>query len=192
MKRNVGALDGSALPTIPNGGRFSLDTSSVCGDSDEMTRATSHLWDIIAYEVRMFSATYEIVLNPSALDELTKVLANAVEESAVLHTRILCDVFLSKAIGPDDIQLSRLFSDWHTDAKYNKVKEIIDDLSKRYGSAKKQGSYCWIFNKMMAHPTAHRGKSFDYTAILRGLGPVIQKIIAEIESLRGAPFTWVW
>lgn len=155
-------------------------------------RQVDHLWDVVAYEVRMFSATYEIMLKPGALDQLAKVLANAVEESAVLHTRILCDVFLSKVIGPDDIQLSRLFPDWDTNAKYNKVKAAIDDLNKRYGSAKKQGSYCWIFNKMMAHPTSHRGKSYDYTAILRGLRPDIQKVITEIESLRAAPFTWSW
>jgi len=67
-----------------------------------MTRAARHSWVVIAYEVRMFNATYEIVLNPAALDRLPKVLANAVEESAVLHTRILCDIFLSKAVAFDD------------------------------------------------------------------------------------------
>jgi hypothetical protein len=155
-------------------------------------RPVDHLWDVVAYEVRMFSATYEIMLKPGGLDPLAKVFANAIEESAVLHTRILCDVFLSKAIGPDDIQLARLFPDWDTNAKYHKVKAAIRELRKQYGSAQRHGSYCWVFNKMMAHPTSHRGKSHDYTAILRSLGPLIQKVITEIESLRGAPFTWSW
>jgi hypothetical protein len=71
----------------------------------------------------MFNATYEIVLNPAALDRLPKVLANAVEESAVLHTRILCDIFLSKAVAFDDIQLFRLFPDWHRNANTTGLKK---------------------------------------------------------------------
>ena len=166
--------------------------TSACGESDEMSRAARHAWVVIAYEIRMFNATYEIVLNAAALDRLPKVLANAVEESAVLHTRILCDVFLSKSRGGDDIQLSHLFLDWNRNVKYDKIKEIIHDLRRLYGQAQKPGSHCWVFNKMMAHPTAHRSNSYDYTAILRSLCPVIQEIVAEIESLRGVPFTWAW
>ena len=60
-----------------------------------MTAAATDPWKIVAYEVRMFRATYEIMLNPVAIATLSNVFANAVEESAVLHTRILCDVFLS-------------------------------------------------------------------------------------------------
>jgi hypothetical protein len=140
----------------------------------------------------MFNATYEIVLNQTALDQLPKVLANAVEESAVLHTRILCDVFLSKSITVDDIRLSRLFPNWHNDTKYDSIKDRIRDLRKLYGKAQKPGSHCWVFNKMMAHPTAHRGDSYDYTKALRSLRPVIKEIVWEIESLRGARFTWTW
>jgi hypothetical protein len=157
-----------------------------------MTGAAGDPWVIIAYEVRMFYATYEVVLSPAALNQLPKVLANAVEESAVLHTRILCDVFLSKATGPDDIQLSQLFPGLYRDIRYYKLKRKIGDLGRRYGTAQRQGSKCWIFNKMMAHPTAHRGDSYDYTAILRDLRPVIEEIIGEIESLRGSRFTWSW
>jgi len=90
------------------------------------------------------------------------------------------------------IQLLRLFPDWHRNSKYDRIKEIIRDLRKLYGTAQKLGSHCWVFNKMMAHPTAHRGHSYDYTEILRSLGPPIQEIIAEIELLRGVPFTWTW
>lgn len=149
-------------------------------------------WDVVAYEVRMFRATYDIVLDPVAFNTLEKVFANAVEESAVLHTRILCDVLLSKSVGSDDIQLSTLFSDWGTSTRYRNVKRLIHDLRRRYGAATRHGSCCWIFNKMMAHPTIHRGRSYDYTAILQSLRPFIQKIIEEIESLRGDPFTWSW
>jgi|SRR5579863_117207 len=157
-----------------------------------MAQTFDHSWDIIAYEVRMFHATYETVLDPSELNKLPKVMANAIEESAVLHTRILCDVFLNKGMDPDDIQLSTLFPAWYTNSKYQKIKWLAGNLRKTYGSAQKRGSPCWVFNKMMAHPTAHRGKSYDYTIILENLEPLIQNIITEIELLRGVRFTWSW
>jgi hypothetical protein len=149
-------------------------------------------WDVIAYEVRMFRATYDIVLDRVALAQLPKVLANAVEESAVLHTRLLCDVFLSKAIAADDIQLPQLFPGWYSHGRYSRVKSKIRALRHLYRTSQVKDSYCWVFNKMMAHPTAHRGISYDYTAILARLRPAIAEIIAEIERLRGQPFTWSW
>jgi hypothetical protein len=157
-----------------------------------MARGADHSWDVVAYEVRMFRATYEIVLEPDTLKKLRKVWANAVEESAVLHTRILCEVFLSRGIDQDDIQVSKLFPAWDTDNRYDSVKQSINRLRRKYGSAQRSGSPCWIFNKMMAHPTAHRGKSYDYTAILADLEPILQDVIADIERLRGRPFTWTW
>jgi hypothetical protein len=157
-----------------------------------MDSGANHSWDIVAYEIRMFRATYEIVLDPDTLKGLRKVWANAVEESAVLHTRILCEVFLSRGIDQDDIQVSRLFPAWNTDIRYHSIKRSIDRLRKKYGSAQKSGSPCWIFNKMMAHPTARRGKSYDYTTILADLEPILQEVIAGIERLRGTPFTWTW
>jgi hypothetical protein len=180
----------------PKEGRFLLDTSS---DPDEMTPADP--WDIVAYEVKMFYATYEIVLSLAALDQLSRVLANAVEESAVLHTRNLCDVFFDneakRKAKATNIYLSELFSDWGTDTKYDRVQELIGDLSERYdrparkpgpGTNTKRASPRWNFTKMMAHPTTHRGISFDYTPDLRCLRPVLQDIIDEIEFLRRASF----
>ena len=93
-----------------------------------MAQPLNHSWDIIAYEVRMLHATFEVVLDPSELNKLPKVMANAIEESAALHTRILCDVFLNKGMDPDDIQLSTLFPAWHTNIKYQKIKRLAGNL----------------------------------------------------------------
>jgi hypothetical protein len=130
-------------------------------------------------------------LSPSGRNKLSPVLRNAVEESAVLHTRILCEIFLSPGREPDDIHLSQLFSDWHS-SEFSRVREIIDKLREQYGKRRWKDSPCWIFNKMMAHPTDNRSDHYDYTPILNGLRPVIQEMIAEIERLREAPFTWSW
>lgn len=149
-------------------------------------------WTIVAYEVRMLSATCEIVLNAEALVKLPKVMANALEESAVLHTRILCEVFLSRGKEPDDIALCTLFPDLKTNARYGKLERLVKGLRAQYGSALAPGTPCWIFNKMMAHPTSRRGPSYDYTGLLRGLRPPIWRVIREVESLRGIDFGWSW
>jgi len=156
-----------------------------------MTAAATDPWDIVAYEVRMFRATYAIMLDPVAIKALSKVFANAVEESAVLHTRILCDVFLSNSGGRDDIQLTKLFSNWRH-GRYDKLRQRIAELRTKYGNANIEATPCWIFNKMLAHPTTHRGVSYDYTSTLRDIEPTIKAIIVEIETLRGTSFTWTW
>ena len=107
---------------------------------------------------------------------------------AVLHTRILCDIFLSKSIGADDIQLSTLLPDYDTDAKYIKLKKLTDNLRASYGNAGTHGSPRWVFNKMLAHPTIQRGDCYDYESILLDLQLHIHPVIREIESLMGAPF----
>jgi hypothetical protein len=158
-----------------------------------MTGAATEPWEIIAYEVRMFKATYEIMLNPTAFAQLQKkVLENAVEESAILHTRILCEVFLDRGFELDDIHLSKLFLNWKIDGKYRRIRQIQRDLRRQYGSGTREGTPCWIFNKMMAHPTTRRGISYDYIPVLRNLAPYLLAIIKEIEALRGMQFTWSW
>ena len=56
-------------------------------------------WKMIEYEGKMFYGTYKKLFTRSGYDLLPYVLKNALEESAVLHTRILCDVFLDDAKG---------------------------------------------------------------------------------------------
>ncbi len=97
-------------------------------------------WVVVEYEVKMYLTTHTIVLNQGLFAQLPRDLKNAVTESAVLHTRILCDVFLSRAVGVDDIQLSRLFPNWDTDSKYSVIKSMIDKLRLLYGSARAIGS----------------------------------------------------
>jgi hypothetical protein len=100
-------------------------------------------------------------------------------------------VFLSNSGGRDDIQLTKLFSNWRH-KRYDNLKQKISELRTKYGNANIGDTPCWIFNKMLAHPTTYRGVSYDYTSILRDIEPNIKAVIAEIESLRGAAFTWIW
>jgi hypothetical protein len=109
--------------------------------SDQLpdTQQKLRQFEVIGYEVKMFYATYDITLSP-ALDQPPLVLANAVEESAVLHTRILCDVFLDRGHAKDNIELSQLFQHWDADNRYDKLKEMIEILRKRYGTHREQES----------------------------------------------------
>src|SRR5262245_44514048 len=118
-------------------------------------------WEVIGYEVKMFNATYGRLLNSPGFARLPYVLKNAIEESAVLHTRILCDVFLCRTNKRDDIQLSKLFVGWPTDTRYYALKALITKLDQQYGTRSKPGSPCWVFNKMLAHPTFHRDTEYD-------------------------------
>lgn len=154
--------------------------------------SANDIWTVVAYEVRMLSATYEIVLEAKKLDALPKVVANALEESAVLHTRVLCEVFLSRGKEADDITFCKLFPGLKTDTRYAELNRRVDRLRRKYGSALVQGTPCWIFNKMMAHPTTRRGPSYDYTALLRDVEPAIWRVIREVEALRGVNFSWCW
>src|SRR5690349_7580886 len=117
------------------------------------TTSTPHPWSVVEYEVKMYFATHEILFNPEAFGTLSRVLKNAVEESAVLHTRILAGVFLSKGSQKDDLRLANLFPNWATDSRYASLKQAVNDLSHLYGKSDLENTPCWIFNKMLAHPT---------------------------------------
>jgi len=84
--------------------------------------------------------------------------------------------------------------DWQRRNKteYDTLKELVARLRTQYGNANNANSHCWVFNKMMAHPTRHRGVTYDYTSILTDLRSILEEIITEIESLRRQPFKWAW
>jgi hypothetical protein len=147
-------------------------------------------WQMIEYEIKMFYATYKKLFTLSAYDRLPYVLKNALEESAVLHTRILCDVFLNRRSRrwEDDILLGDLLPGWPNRAEYGKMKSMQDKLKVEYEKSNDSASPCWQFNKMLAHPTSHRGREYDYRDILATLHPLIHDIIRELESLTGRLF----
>ena len=85
-------------------------------------KAVGDPWETIEYEVKMFYASYKKFFARSAYSRLPYVLKNALEESAVLHTRILCDIFLNPRKQKDDIILKDLLLGWPHNARYRKMK----------------------------------------------------------------------
>lgn len=109
-------------------------------------------------------------------------LGNSVKESGLLHARNLCDFCTSPH--PNNIKPSDLFfSDYATGPQYRKLRRLIGRLDKKYGKGG-QGSVRWAFNKKLAHPTKGRGASFNYSRYLIRVLPVLEEVIAELESLR--------
>ena len=145
-------------------------------------------WEIVGYEAGQLRGALETLSTQQHL-LVTQVLRNAVVESSVIHTRILCDILLSRTSAKDDIRLTDLFVPGITGPIADKIdKNMIAQLAKDYGSGSASGTPCWQFNKMLAHPTTERGLSYDYAKALRTLGPTIEKILDEIETLRKVRF----
>ena len=52
-------------------------------------------WKVVGYERDMFFSTLAILKNRNPVVEENQVLKNAVVESAIIHARNLCSIFLS-------------------------------------------------------------------------------------------------
>ncbi len=134
-------------------------------------------WVVFDYEVDMFRNLRQLLAtgNPQYQD-LCHYIRNAVVESAVLHTRILIGILLSRAPEPDDIELSHVAPGF--------TCPEIDQLRQTYGRRSDQDSPCWAFNKMLAHATTQRTDRFDYSASLNQLAPLINGIVDQINAHR--------
>ena len=152
----------------------------------------SRWWGTIEYEVSMFRGVPELrgldIISPRNPKRSLWLLSNSITEGRVLHTRNLCDFCTSKDIRDRDIKPSDLFDNYDTDSKYNRLKGLLQRLDQRYGRSNDPKSARWAFNKKLAHPTKERGEGFNYDPLLNCVVPVIEEIIAELETLRGRPF----
>jgi hypothetical protein len=131
-------------------------------------------WLVASYEIDMHETLFD---GPSAL-----AMRNAHVESIVLHARQLCEMFLSRSTEADNVKLADLVP--RVDQS-ERLKKLIVELDKEYGNRRTEESPCWIFNKMLLHPTKERLDGYNYDKALNRLRPILKKIVAEIESKRG-------
>jgi hypothetical protein len=141
-------------------------------------------WEMLEYEVKMFDATYKIFFTQLTFTALPTELKNAVEESAVLHTRQLCEIFLSFSKKHDDIRFADLLPGWPRHPRYTKITALSKTLRRRYSKT--------LFDQNVMHPTGVRGTEYNYENDLADLYPLIHAIVDELEdeseSLRGKRF----
>jgi hypothetical protein len=152
----------------------------------EGTSSLSRMWGALAYEIKMYFAMRATHGNPSTSLLLSGFIGNAIAESAILHARILCDLFSSESKRwEDDIGFSDLFDDWETAGeRYSNLKGHIAEMEIAYGDYKTENSACWQFNKMLAHLTKERGFRHIYEDALRKVEPFIRSIVSELECLK--------
>ncbi|HJZ53493.1 MAG TPA: hypothetical protein VKE74_00955 [Gemmataceae bacterium] len=148
--------------------------------------ASGDPWVVYGYEVEMFGGMCRLLeVGNAEYAALPPQVQNAVVESALLHTRQLADILLSRGKGQsrgedqDDIYLSDLLPDF--------MPSRFDELKAAYGKRNDEGSACRTINKHFAHPTTHRRASFDYAPLLMQLVPIIADIIQEVDEYRKRP-----
>lgn len=144
-----------------------------------MAPTTANPWVVFDYELDMFRAMCGL-LNTGNTDytQLRHHVRNAVVESAVLHSRILADIILSRCKMPDDIGLDALLPGF--------TPRSLGALQAAYGNSTTAGCPCQTFNKMLAHPTMLRSDSHDYSPVLNKVGPLIDAIVQEVQAERTA------
>ncbi|TVQ00305.1 MAG: hypothetical protein EA381_07695 [Planctomycetaceae bacterium] len=134
-------------------------------------------WVIFDYEVGMFRSMCQLLMDGNVeYQSLPIAIKFAVVESAVLHTRILVDILLSRGSESDDIKLSALAPTF--------TCSEIDQLRQSYGGRKEKNSPCWIFNKKLAHATDQRSDRCNYSAQLNRLAPLINNIVNQVTTQR--------
>jgi hypothetical protein len=139
-------------------------------------------WVTFGYEVTMLRRLLEW-LGPKnhELKRMPEEIQNAVTESAILHARQLADVLLSKGTEAADIRLDRLLPGFQPTR--------LGALRAAYGN-RNSGGICQTFNQFAMHPTTRRGKSYNYSAELQRLQPIILDIVGEIEHTHGRAEDW--
>ena len=147
------------------------------GTSPNSSQPTNDRWVVYDYEVGMWRDMCNLLcVNNPIFGNLCLSIKNAVVESAVLHTRILVDILLSRGKNLDDINLSNLVPSLQS--------TNVEKLRNAYGDGKQESTPCWEFNKMLAHATSHRSRSYDYSGALNSLRPLIDALVAEIATRR--------
>src|SRR5207244_872549 len=126
------------------------------------TAASNDPWVVFEYEADMFFAMCDLLRSGNQVfAALPHHVRNAVVESALLHTRQLADILLSRGTRTDDINLNALIP--------NLRPARLAELRQLFGTQNTSGCPCWTINKMLAHPTTRRSARYDYTNVLNGI-----------------------
>lgn len=141
-------------------------------------------WFIIAYEVWMYFGARSKMTGSTIDDD---VLKNAIVESAIVHARILCDIFLSKKTQwGGGISLKELLRD---DWKSDRLKDLtskVRDLRQAYGNHKTAGSPNKVFHQKALHADQDRYPTFqgyDYSAQFKALDPAIRGVVDALQAI---------
>jgi len=137
---------------------------------------------VAGYEFDMLEILSDMQTLIAPDSQVAWAMKNARTESIVLHTRQLCELFLSLSREDDNAKLADLVED---NQQSSELKRLIEELREKYGKRDDEDSPRRIFNKMLLHPTKLRVNGYNYQPELDKLRPLLVAIMAEIESVRG-------
>jgi len=143
--------------------------------------------NIIEYEAGMLLEAEAALGDIEGVDSPRKlILRNAVVESALLHARNLCSIFLSGGY-TDDIKLRQLLASYRLNpAEQGAVDAAVSRLDAAYGNG--DGLTRSIINKMAMHPSHRRSDRGVYDEVLRKLLVPIREIISVLARFSGRSF----
>ena len=140
-----------------------------------MAQTSEQGWIVFDYEVGMYKQM-SILCTNGCRNHFVAPIQNALAESMLLHLRIVVDMLLRKKSEDDDVTLSVLLPQFKS--------AHIEKLRSAYGSRNTEDSPCWTLNKMLAHATFARADTYDYTAMLAPLTPILLQVLLEVEKVR--------
>jgi hypothetical protein len=146
-------------------------------------KRNEHEWKVVSYERDMFFSTLSILKNRNPVVEANRVLKNAVIESAIIHARNLCCIFLSvPSRVSDDILLRELTLGWKRDAGRDK---LITLLEKAFFKDPVNGAIVFdAFSKRVTYAVDRRADadSYDYAAEFVAINGLIKAIVENLEA----------
>src|SRR5262249_46225001 len=122
--------------------------------------------------------------NSPGPNECRRRVANALAESALLHTRVLVEALIDKNSGSDDVNLRQLLAGISTSPELLAAQTALKAV---YGTSGDVDSPCWILNKRLAHLTNVRGDSFDYGPLRSVLDPLVFEVLREVAAVTMRP-----
>jgi hypothetical protein len=146
-------------------------------------KSNERKWKVVGYERDMFFSTLALLKNRSPVVEGNQVLKNAVIESAIIHARNLCCIFLSvPSRTDDDILLRQLTIRWKRDAGREK---LIMLLEKAFFRDPVNGNTVFdAFSKRVTHAVDRKADadSYNYAAEFVAINGLIKAIVENLEA----------
>jgi hypothetical protein len=146
-------------------------------------KSNERKWKALGCERDMFFSTLGILKTESRSSKRNQVLKNAVIESAIIHARNLCCIFLSvPSRDSGDILLRELTLSWKRDAGRDK---LITLLEKAFFKGPVNGATVFdVFSKPITYAVDRKadGDSYDYAAEFVTINGLIKAIVENLEA----------
>jgi len=137
---------------------------------------TNEHWNIYDYEIDQLFAMVELLGSQNSIRHFVgRNLHNAIVESAIIHARIITDIYLGTAY-QDDLKVTDLVPSFTSDR--------IEDLVNFYGASHDLHSPRHAVNKRFAHPSKIRGTEYDYASLLEGWIQILSELHKELVAQR--------